>query len=268
MRATDVMSNKATSCRNAVNVNAMAVEQKPLRLRNYLPHLLSGVESRYQPLPDAGAMLKSATEFYLGAPVSTAGVAFLFPVPHSYRNFLRSASSTLSFHMPLSIQSPAGILAAKAHGLIRNCHPDFDPAQLILTVGYTRASLKAPWYMKYVASLKPGARFMILTLGSMSFGEDLKMTTLNLRVSFVTWSHCLKDGGNGANIDHISDLVLLGDSADDRLLHHVLKKVPGEQQAAHLVTTAIDRHKRPTDPLFVASRGLALDCWDWANFLG
>lgn len=90
--------------------------------------------------------LKSATEFYLEAPVSAAEVAFPFPVPSAYRDFLRSTRSTLSLYMPLSALPPAGILAARSHGLIRNirnCDANFNPEQLILTVEYTRASLIA-----------------------------------------------------------------------------------------------------------------------------
>ncbi|OJJ79054.1 uncharacterized protein ASPGLDRAFT_53095 [Aspergillus glaucus CBS 516.65] len=265
MRATDVMGNKAKLYRNAVD--AITVEQKPLGLRDYLPHWLGGVDPRYQPLSQMLELLKSATDFYLGAPVSAAEVAFPFPVPDAYRDFLRSTRPTLSLYMPLSALPSAGILATKSHGLIRYCDADFDPEQLILTVEYTRASLTAILVFELCGLAETRHIFHDTHLGADPLwggSESDHAEFTRVLCDMVTLP--LKDGGNGASIDHISDLVLLGDSAGDQILHHAPKKVLGEQQAAHLVTTAIDKHKRPTDPLFVASRGVALDCWDRLNF--
>ena len=60
---------------------------------------------------------KTATDSYLEVSISAAEITVPFPVSDSYLDSLRSACSSLSLHMPLYAQPPAGILAARANGI-------------------------------------------------------------------------------------------------------------------------------------------------------
>jgi len=57
---------------------------------------------------------------------------------------------------------------------------------------------------------------------------------------------------------------LLGESAGNSQLHDVLKEVLGGQHIP-LITTASENSKSVIDPLFAASRGVALHCWELVN---
>ena len=90
---------------------------------------------------------KTATDSYLEVSISAAEITVPFPVSDSYLDSLRSACSSLSLHMPLFAQPPAGILAARANRIAYRVRRRISEqsrvdgvAQLILTVGYTRAA--------------------------------------------------------------------------------------------------------------------------------
>ncbi len=275
IRATDILKDMSKLGTGAI--------QAPLRLqslRDYLPPWLGGKNARTQSLSRMLEALKTATESYLETSLSTAEVVMPFPVSNSYLHDLRSACSYLSLHMPLSAQPPAGILAARAHGIGGNCPSDTaskvsreqwdDPEQLILTIDYSRAALTALLvaeecstfeYRRVLHDTRLGTDGLFR--GSDSSGPDSSRDDLARALRKLT-SLPLEDG-NGEGLKQISELVLLGESASDRRLHDVLMEVLAEQSGS-LVTAAYDERPRVIDPLFAASRGVAYDCWDRMNF--
>ena len=58
---------------------------------------------------------------------------------------------------------------------------------------------------------------------------------------------------------------MLGELADDTLLHDVLKEVLGQYFGRLSAATSMARPSS-IDPTFAASRGLATDCWDRMSY--
>lgn len=254
-------------------------------LRDSLPPWLGGNnDNRTQSLFRMLKALKTATESYLEASLSTAEVVFPFPVSDSHLDTLRSACSSLSLYMPLSAQPPAGILAARAYNIGGSCKTAIadealgrkqveDPEQLILTVDYSRAALTALLvaeecgvfdYRRVLHNTSLGADCLSLSRGSNTPGCDSNNRS-DLARALRGVVDLPLEGGSGAGLKRIQELVLLGESAGDRLLHDVLREVLGEKSGT-LVTHVSERRARVIDPLYAASRGLALDCWDRMNF--
>lgn len=73
------------------------------------------------------------------------------------------------------------------------------------------------------------------------------------------------EDGNGAKLEYVSQLVLLGERADDPWLHDVLKDILREQYGS-LATTPSQARMNTIEPLFAASRGVAQDCCDRLNY--
>lgn len=67
--------------------------------RDYLPPWLGGRDARTQSLFRMLNALKTASESYLEAPLTTAVVDMPFRVPNAYLDALRSASSSLSLDL-------------------------------------------------------------------------------------------------------------------------------------------------------------------------
>ena len=268
IRATDIHRDMSKPGTGAV--------QAPLglqSLRDYLPPWLGGKNARTQSLSRMLEALKTATESYLETSLSTAEVVMPFPVSNSYLDDLRSACSYLSLHMPLSAQPPAGILAARAHGIggewgtasnVSEREVD-DPEQLILTIDYSHAALTALLVAEECGIFEDRRVLHDTRLGTdgLSRGSDSSESDSSrsglVRALRELTSLPLEDG-NGAGLMRISELVLLGESASDRRLHDVLREVLAEQ-SGRFVTTANDERARIIDPLFAASRGVAYDCW-------
>ena len=231
--------------------------------------------------------LKVATESYLEGPLLDAEVVVPFPVTNSFLDALRSACFSLSLSMPMSAQPPAGVLAARANGIGGQCingveTVDFpnsnqqqDPEQLILTVDYSRAAMTALLVAEECSVFEYRHVLHDTRLGTEELlsrekndPRDLSTTPRDLlarALRNVTSLLPLEDG-NGAGLSRISELVLLGESAGDRLLQDALTEVLSECSydfpAAALKRPAVGSF----DPLFAASRGVAIDCRDRLNY--
>jgi hypothetical protein len=216
--------------------------------------------------------LKTATESYLEASISAAEVVVPFPVSDAYLDILHSTFSSLSLHVPLSAQPPAGILAARAHGMVRKCNAVIrdkgsdqgqadDPMQLILTVDYTQAALTALLVVEEcgVFEYRRVLHDTRLSVDGLSGGSGTNRGDL-LR-ALQSFTRLPLEDGNGDEVERISNLVLLGESAGDQQLHDVLKDVLGERYS-RLAITVSGEHTKNIDPLYAALRGVAEDCWD------
>ena len=278
MRATEVLDSHAMAYYTLFNDTSEAgigVVQASLSLRSlrgFLPPWLDGRNAHSQSLSQMLKALKTATESFLEASISAAEITVPFPVPDTYLDSLRSACSSLSLHMPLSAQPPAGILAARANSIAGKCDTTSsnegseqsqvdDPAQLILTISYTRAALTTLLVFEECGIFEYRRVLHDTRLGvdGLSGGSDSSYDDLARALRNIT-SLPLEDG-NGAELKQIGNLVLLGESAGDQRLHDVLKDVLAEQ-FGRLAPTASDRRMGITDPLYAASRGVAKDCWD------
>ena len=279
MRTIDVLYNTATAPRSAPDAslhNSGATHQR-LKLqsyRDYLPPWLGGHDHRFQPLPSMLRALKVATESYLGSPLSDTEVVVPFPVTNPFLDTLRSACSSLSLNMPMSAQPPAGIMAARARGIGGQCNAvgdvdpsesnqQDDPEQLMLTVDYSRAAMTALLVFEECSVFEFRRVLHDTRLGAdgLSGANDLNTPRDSLAAALRNVISLPLEDGNGAGLTQISELVLLGELAEDPLLHDALTEVLSE--CSHdLSASAWKRSMGSLDPLFAASRGLALDCWD------
>jgi hypothetical protein len=216
--------------------------------------------------------LKTATESYLEASISAAEVVVPFPVSDAYLDILRSTCFSLSLHMPMSAQPPAGILAAHAHGMVGKCNivtrdkgseqgQADDPMQLILTVDYTQAAFTALLVVEECGVFEYRRILHDTSLGvdGLSGGSDTNRG--DLVRALQSFTRLPLEDDNGGELERMSNLVLLGESAGDQRLHDVLKDVLGER-FYRLATTVSGEHTKNIDPLYAASRGVAEDCWD------
>jgi hypothetical protein len=266
MRATEALDGRATAYHtwfgDILEVGTGAA-QAFLGLRS-LGDLLSlrSRDTHSQSLSRMLKALKTATESYLEASISAAEVVVPFPVSDAYLDILRSTCFSLSLQMPMSAQPPAGILAARAHGMVGKCN---DPMQLILTVDYTQAALTALMVVEECGIFEYRRVLHDTRLGvdGLSGGSDTNRG--DLVRALQSFTRLPLEDGNGVELERISNLVLLGESADDQRLHDVLKDVLGER-FYRLATTLSGEHTKNIDPLYAASRGVAEDCLDRLNF--
>lgn len=252
--------------------SGLRIPQTLLRLQSLRDRLIPWLNRNgphHKPLVPMLKALKSAAESALETHVSAAEYVVPFPITEDYRMAFRSAFSSVFLRMPNSALPPAGILAARAHGLgSKTCldNPDDDPPQLVLAVEYSRAALTALLLHEECGVFEDrrilhdtGLGLSHLRTGSKYHRDKLEVSLKNLvRLP-------MNDGGGGGELKYINNLVFLGESAGDEFLHGVLKKVLGEQYD-RLVATADQSSSGVITPLFAASRGVAFDCWDRLNF--
>lgn len=282
MRTTDVLYDGTTPPLSSsdASMHNSGASQGRLKLqsyRSYLPPWLGGHQNRFQPLPSMLRALKVATESYLERPLSDAEIVVPFPVTKSFLDTLRSACFSLSLSMPMSAQPPAGILAVRANGIGRQCNAveavDFskssqqqDPGQLVLTVDYSRAAMTALLVFEECSVFEFRHVLHDTRLGTDELtrendARDLSTPRDLLARAIRTVTSLPLEHGNGAGLTRISELVLLGESSGDRLLHDALTEVLSER-SFDFPAAALQKPVGSFDPLFAASRGLALDCWD------
>lgn len=267
MRSADILYDHAAPPRTMLDdtlESAVTLEQVHLGLqsiRDYLPPWLGGGNSSSKVLSRMLKALKIAAESYLETSVSTAEVAFPFPISDSYSDTLRSACSSVSLHPPWLRLAPAGILAARAYGIGETCE---DPEQLILTVDYSRAALTALLVDADCGIFEYRRVLHDTRLGLDGLHDRSEASRSDLERAIREVTKLPLENDNGAGLERINNLVLLGESADNSQLHDVLREVLGGQYIP-LVTTANENRKSVIDPLFAASRGVALHCWDLVN---
>ncbi|KAL9623583.1 MAG: hypothetical protein Q9160_002039 [Pyrenula sp. 1 TL-2023] len=233
--------------------------------------------------------LKTATEAHLEISIKAAEFSFPFPASDEDFEAARSAFSSLSLQVPMSRQPPAGILAARANGIGKSCNlygcvttdqeaphrgwePDDDnAAQLFLATDYTDAALTVLLVHEDCFCFEDRRVLHDTTLGA----DALHRTTLdahqgNLVRALRNITTLPLEDGNGEELDHISNLVLLGERASDRTLHGALRTIFQDDHRyldKHILTALQDAYDTNTvNPLFAASVGLAEDCWDRLNY--
>ena len=223
--------------------------------------------------------LKTAAEAYVEISLAAAEVVCPFPVSDDYLDALRSAMSSISLQIPMSEQPPAGVLAARAYGTGNECNSaavvnrgleqsqmnDHEPAQLILTVDYSDAALTVLLLVEECNVFEYRR-----VLHDTGLGADTISRTSN--GSYDDLARALRDittlpleDGNGAGLRFISQLELLGERANDRLLHRALEEIL-RGNCRNIANKRGEGWKDSIEPLFAASSGLAQDCWDRLNY--
>ena len=138
-----------------------------------------------------------------------------------------------------------------------------DLGQLILTVDYSDAALTAILVFEECNIFEYRRVLHDMRLGA----STLSTTPENGQNDLV---HALRnitalplEDGNGVELIHISEVVLLGERADDRRLHKALEEVlfrDKRNARSDIAGRGNDRITNHVGPLFAASRGVAYDC--------
>lgn len=247
-------------------------------LRDYLPPWLGGQDSRTEALSRMLKALKVATESFLEAPVSDVEVVAPFEASETYLAALRAACSSLSLRMPRWTHPPAGIYAARANGIEGRCEWDpqngrpiwIDEEQLVLTVDYSRAALTVVLWSEF-CTIYENRRFLhepklgtdaLFLNTSHTTGPDTARAQLAEALREITRLPLAT--GNGAGLTVISQLVMMGESADDPRLHDALVQVLRDEHSHGDSVKVLGKGAfyagGKVDPVFAASQGLAEDC--------
>jgi hypothetical protein len=241
-----------------------------LHFPNWLGGDCNSHNARSRPLSLMLKALKTATESYLDCKLSNVEVIVPFKASEGYLHDLRQAVASVSLQMPLSTQPPTGILAARAYAMDGECDDPYylqgrnDPAQLILTIDYSRAALTALLAHEECHIYETRRVIHDTQLGLDGLHQlDGATATDFLETALREITQLPLEDGNGAGLTRINNLVIIGESAGDPRLHDALRRVLGEQFTS--VATGKSDLSPPMDPVFAASRGLAQDCWGRLN---
>ncbi|KAJ5577639.1 uncharacterized protein N7459_006603 [Penicillium hispanicum] len=225
--------------------------------RDYLPPWLGGHNNTNKHLSGMLKSLKIAIESYQEASVSTAEITVPFPISGTFYDTLRSAAKSVSISIPATPAAPAGRLAALHVYGIGPGKCDYypspsdppDPAQVFLTVEYTRSALTALLIVEE-CGLYEDLRVLHEThLGSQESPQDIR-AELTTALGDVVKMPIEYDG---ESFKSLSNVVLLGESSESQILQDVLKELLGKQQRSGINTSVVDQHKDPVSRVFAAS---------------
>lgn len=225
--------------------------------RDYLPPWLGGHNHTHDSLSRMLKSLKIASESYLDASVSTAEITVPFPISKTFFDTLRSTAKSISISIPETPASPAGKLAAIHVYDIGPGNCDYfdpqDPAQVFLTVEYTRSALTVLLLYEECGVYENVRVLHEIDVGSQESTHDrrAKLTTAlgdltKMPVEF-----------NSEVLKSLSNVVFLGESSQDQLLRDVLKDVLSKQEQSGNETTVVDKHEEPVNPVFAGSLAAA-----------
>jgi hypothetical protein len=226
--------------------------------RDYLPLWLGGHNHAHESLSGMLKSLKIAVESYLEAPVPTAEITVPFPISDTFFDTLRSTAKFISMSIPAAPATPAGILVAlHVYGIgPGKCGypPDQqDPAQAFLSVEYTRSALTALLIFEECGVYEDLRVLHETQLGSQGSPQDCRAKLIRALRDIVE----MPIEYNGEMLKSLSNVVLLGESSQDHLLHDVLEDVLRKQQQFGINTVVVDKHKELVNPVFAASVGAA-----------
>ena len=229
-----------------------------------LPSWLGRYDATTKSLACILEAMKVATESQLEESVPQASISVPLPFVPAHKDALHSAASSLSLHTPV-IVAGAGVLAAMARGIGKNC--DQDPEQLVLAINYGRAALTA-----LLLEVECGVFEYKRKLHDPYFGSD----NVTSRCKFEGTDECVEglktalqhfttlpvsDDGDAKRLEIISELVLYSEGAANRRLKEVLQEVILDQYDGHFDN---DNGKRTKsfDPVYAAAQTLARTCWE------
>ncbi|KAJ5166238.1 uncharacterized protein N7482_005019 [Penicillium canariense] len=252
MRAADVQKDDAY-----ISLDTQTTVGWP-SLRGYLPPWLGGHNHTHESISRMLESLKIAIESYLEASVSTAEITVPFPISDTFFDTLRSTAKSESISIPATPAAPAGRLVAQpVYGIgPGECGYDphvQDPAQAFLTVEYTRSALTALLVVEECGIYEDLRVLHETRFGSQESPQDrrAKLTTALGDIVKMPVEY------DGEMLKSLSNVILLGESSQDKLLHDILKDVLSKQQPSGINTAVVDQHQEPVNPVFAASVGAA-----------
>lgn len=233
-------------------------------IKGFIPQSLSKEIERWQAstTPSINAMLlalQAATEAYLEAPLNTSDLVTPTGFSKSSRDLLDLELNRLGLRRTLG-RFPSALKAAvfaNAMPWNRSYFSGIDDTRLIVAVDYSRSALTAGLFIdengvlddhRFVQDVDIGAD---ASSSNLPWSEELSLRRKQL-IQEVTG---LPVTGAGFELpDMVSELVLIGDSANDPELLELLEEIVG----IPLVARVRDFTQRNNaNPIFTAVRGIA-----------
>lgn len=240
-------------------------------LQNYLPSMAAAEPVDH----DAEAItwmlkgLKGATEAYVEEPLTDVLISTPFHIP--YQGWLDNTLSTSVESLGIRYLGTRRVstFITGIYGLEGQCHDDpyatpeqrgsDDPPKMYLALDYSSAGILMDLVLEDCGIPETLREFRNATLGAGNDfpgkHEDLTRQLKHMMRPVDKWYPEI--GDYKVSVD-ISELVLLGESTDDALLHEVLLEVFGNNYE-HLKNQS-DKRARLHHPLFAGSRAVAEIC--------
>lgn len=250
----------------------------PVHLQTILDHISSLWPGKPpSPTPDAQSLLwilkalKAATETYLEEPIQYIEVAnpLQLSLAGTYVQTISSATSSLG----LSLSRPYFFTAAataKTCNIKGNCDDwsysgadadaDADANdtsyRLFVAVNHNRAAFTVSLMIE-----ECNATEELGTYHNRSLGSD---SDISKDERFVTMKHTLQKivkppyHERMFNPGRIQDVILFGEATDDAVMQSVLEEIFSNE-----FEIGRRQQDRKVDPLFAASKGVAMDCLNW-----
>jgi hypothetical protein len=243
-----------------------------MSLQDYLPSWAA-----VEPVdPDAEAVawmlkgLEAATEARVEECLTAVSISCPFPIrsPYSFENTLRTTVESLGLNYKNT--RTAAIAITELYGLEGQCDPDpyktpdqkekpDDPAKTYLALDYSRSGISAFLVEDDCGVTEVLREYHNTTLAAnVDFPgkrADLSRTLRNLISS--------TDERDSVDVSHehpveVSELVMLGESTEDLMLHEVVSEVFGSNYTN--LKAGSDERAKLHHPLFAGSRAVALYC--------
>ncbi|TIA51139.1 hypothetical protein D6C77_08976 [Aureobasidium pullulans] len=208
--------------------------------------------------------LKAATEACIEQPVQYIVITNPLPLESSpiYHSTIHSASSTLGLRLGstnfLNAQAAAEAYETKGTcDLLPDSYDDYASDHLFLAINYNRAALSAFLIIEYCDIYEELRTVHDTTLGS---GSDIPRAERHDAIKAALGDIVKPPYVHGTSTyKAIRDIVLLGESTNNEVLHAVLEEVLS-RPFINLNIGASKERLKMVNPLFAASRGAAKAC--------
>ena len=196
--------------------------------------------------------LRAAAEGYFEAKITTVEVVFPFLINQKGFSDTSSATEALSVRVPRFPINLSTLVILQLSGLDQDCG-DIEEDRLVLTIDFSRAALTTNLFVDTCGIIERKHDFHSIELGADALLATPEVTGENIAQALHKISELPRDVWD-TEADHISYIVLLGESACDHRFHDVLKEAFGK---SHRVM--INSGKGCETYLFAAARSAALD---------
>lgn len=248
-----------------------------MSLQDYLPSWTA-----IEPVdPDAEALtwmlkgLKAATETYVEQSLTAVSISSPSLIRHGspFENTLRTTVESLGLNYKGTRIAATAITSL--YGLEGQCDPDVykmpdqkesdDPPQTYLALDYSRSGISA-----FLVEEECGVTEVLREFHNTTLAANIELSGKreDLTRAMRNMIRPIDEQYSGAvSYEHsveISELVMLGESTEDALLHEVLMEVFGSNYTA--LRDRSDERANKHHPLFVGSRAAAMSCQKQLEF--
>lgn len=272
MRSVNVLSDPSTSSTGSTRGSLGFMS-----LRDYLPlwTAIEPVDSNAEAITWMLKGLKAATETHVEEFLTAVSISSPFPIGHGspFENTLRTTAESLGLNYKGTRTAATAITGL--YGLEGQCDPDVyktpdqkepdDPPKTHLGLDYSRAGISA-----FLVEEECGVTEVLREFHNTTLAADLEFPEKHedLTRAMKNMIRPVDDRYSGSVSQRkpvkLSELVMLGESTEDEILHEVLSEVFANNYTA--MRARSDERARTHHPLFTGSRAAAMSCQKQLEF--